>query len=140
MRASLIVQPVWFNPKGVACFDKFKACIPISARYCGLPFHCVVPENIHISTPPPPPPPPTEGAFALDLSLPWNFHSRGTCHTPPPTPWNFRNFSAWLGTVWKENLCKKVVALYVYAKDNFFCDEMSKNVFIMNSRTFLANN
>ena len=32
---------------------------------------CVVPENIHTS-----PPPLTEGTFALDPPLPWNFHSR----------------------------------------------------------------
>ena len=60
---------------------------------------CVVPKTIHT------PPPPTGGAFALS----------------PPSPWNFRNYSTWFGTLWKEYLCKeKVVALYFYAKDNFF--------------------
>ena len=61
-------------------------------KFCS---NCVVPKNIH--TPP----------------------RRDFC-VRPPTPWNFRNFSTWLGTLWKEYLCKKkVVALYFYAKDIF---------------------
>ena len=32
----------------------------------------------------------------------------GACHTPSH-PWNFRNFFARLGTLWKEYLCQKML-------------------------------
>ena len=43
---------------------------------------CVVPENIHNT---PPSPTPMEGTFTLDHPHPYNFHSRGACHTPHTT-------------------------------------------------------
>ena len=63
-------------------------------------YYGVVPENIHTST---------EGTFTLD-----------------PTPWNFRGFPTWLGTPGKNISVKNAVALYYYAKNNCFCDEMRK--------------
>ena len=81
----------------------------------------------------------------------------GACHSPPPplnfhhtlsgvlvialpptfTPWNFRKFSTWLGTLWKVYLCQKYCCtLLLYAKDNFSAAIRC----LIISRTFLANN
>ena len=39
---------------------------------------------------------------------------------PPPPPWNFRNFSTWFGTLWKEYLCKKsCCTIFFNVKFNF---------------------
>ena len=74
--------------------------------YTGYP----LPENTYLilcSSRKYPYPPPTEVTFTLDPLLPWNFHPRGYVSYPPGTPWNFRNFWTFLGTLWKEYLCQK---------------------------------
>ena len=108
-------------------YSYFSAILQVAFSLCSsrkYPYPCL-------------PPPPTEGAFALDLPLPWNFRSRGACHTPTPNP-PPPGFSVIFQLGWvpsgKKICAKDVVALYVYAKDNFFCDEMSKNVFIYVNR------
>ena len=51
------------------------------------------------------------------MSIP---HPHGGHFALDPHPWNFCNFSTWLGTLWKGYFRKKkVAALYFYAKDNF---------------------
>ena len=79
---------------------------------------------------PTPLPPPTHGGhFALD-----------------PHPWNYCNFSTWLGTLWKGYFRKKKLLHYIFMGKRIFCDKMRK-IFsfmltrcLMNSRTFSANN
>ena len=82
-----------------------------------------MPENIHTLWTPSP-----------GFSIPG-----GACHTPPPSPpppplGIFPGFSTCIG--WlppRKNICdspKNVVALYYYAKDIFFPNEMRKNLFI----------
>ena len=48
----------------------------------------------------------------------------------PPTLWNFRKYSTWLGTLWKENLCQNVVALHILCEIYFSAIKMRKNLFI----------
>ena len=56
---------------------------------------------------------PNKALSCLVLSLALDPHSPGisipggACHTPSH-PWNFRNFFARLGTLWKEYLCQKM--------------------------------
>ena len=80
-------------------------------------------------------------AFSLCSSRKYGISIPGELVIPhPPPPGISVIFQLGWVPSGKKICAKKVVALYVYTKDNFFCDEMSKNVFIMNSRTFLANN
>ena len=73
--------------------------------YLSLFSRRVVPENMHTL----PPPSLTEGSFALDPTA-LDSPSQGV-HVKPPTlhatSWNSCNFSAWLGTLWKEYLCQE---------------------------------
>ena len=89
----------------------------------------------------PSPPCPTEGTFALQTP---NF-----CLSYPFPPPPGISLICQLGRVPSgKNIClKDVVALYYYAKDNFLCDKMRKNLFIhfvirclIISMTLLANN
>ena len=82
----------------------------------------IVLENI--DTPPPPPPSSHEGHFCfvgppLLLIIPF----------PPPPGISLIFRLGWVPS--GKHICvKDVVALYYYAKDNFFCDKMRKNLFI----------
>ena len=64
--------------------------------------------------------PSTEGTFVLELHL-LKFSFQGVL-VIPSTPWNFRKFPTWLGSPGKNISVKNAVALYVFAKDNCFCD------------------
>jgi len=89
--------------------------------------HWVVPENIHTN---PPPPHPTEGIFVLD-PYPLGFPFQGVLVIPPTPP---PGISVIFQHDWVpsgKSICvKNIVALHYYAKDNFFCDLMRKNLFI----------
>ena len=93
-------------------------------------FHCEVPENIHT---PPPLPDGERFCFRPPTPLEWKFHGGLSYPQPPPPGISVIFQLGWVPS--GKNICaKKVVALYVYAKDNFFCDEMRKNVFIYVNR------
>ena len=47
----------------------------------------------------------------------------------PPTPWNFHDFPTWLGPPGTNISVKNAVALYYYAKDDYFCDKERKKPF-----------
>ena len=59
---------------------------------------------------------PHRGHFCFRPSPRWNFHFTGCLSYPPPTPWNFCNFSTLLGTPWKNISVKNAFALYFNAK------------------------
>ena len=75
--------------------------------YLSLFSRRVVPENMHT-----PPPTPHRGLFCLRPHRPGLSIPGGARQTPPPptphaTSWYSCNFSAWLGTLWKEYLCQE---------------------------------
>ena len=84
-------------------------------------FNAQVQKDIHN-------PPPNRGHFCFrppHPSPPPKFPFQGVL-VIPPTLWNFRNFSTWFGTRWKEIFfVKNFVALYYYAKDKFFCNQIN---------------
>ena len=48
-----------------------------------------------------------------------------------PHPWNFRNFSTWLVTLWKGYFRKKsCCTIFLCERKKIFCDKMRKNLFI----------
>ena len=47
----------------------------------------------------------------------------------PPTPCNFHDFSTWLGPPGKNISVRNAVALYYYAKDDYFGDKDRKKPF-----------
>ena len=79
-------------------------------------------------------PPYHGGHFALDPPPPLEFPFMGVLVIlpPPPSPTrcNFRNFSTWLGTLWKEYLCKKKLLQYILLRKIIFLRENEKNIFI----------
>ena len=87
---------------------------------------------------PPPPPPPTEGTIALNPHLPGIPIPGSACHTPTPPEISVIFQLGWVPS--GKNICvQNVVELHYYAKDNFFCDKMRKNLFVPVNTVFIIS-
>ena len=79
---------------------------------------------------------PTEGTFVLDPHPPGiSISGVLVIPPPPPSPWNFCNFSSWVPPE-KNISVKNAVTLYFYAKDYCYCDKERKRSFYIKEPVF----